>query len=79
MKLVITKVDPITSKKGEKFEVAHYVNPKTGETGTIFHGEGKAPEAVAPEQLQKALASTPVVDVEFNARGRAYSVDGKLV
>jgi len=80
MQLAITKKVEIKSKAGQAFTILHGI-AEDGETVQVFMNEAQAKEFDVPEgaiataeQLKALHADLPVVDVDFNNRGRLVGV-----
>jgi len=80
MQLAITKKVEIKSKAGQAFTILHGV-AEDGETVQVFMNEAQAKEFDVPtgaiasaEQLKQLQSDLPVIDVDFNNRGRLVSI-----
>jgi len=80
MRVVITKKDRITSKKGENFTIFKGIS-ESGDTVELFFQDTNTEDITVcdgvladPASVQQLFKSEQPVDVQFNQRGRVDSV-----
>jgi len=81
MKVILTQKAVITSKKGETYTIYRGLG-KSGVTIELFLNETDkerfeipASKVMTEEVLNSLFETAPVVDVEFDQRGRVVSVE----
>lgn len=80
MKVVITSKSVINAKNGQKY-FKYDGFSETGEPVTAFLNEEQETDLgipkgaiVQPDQLKELFESLPVVDIQFNQRGRLQTI-----
>jgi len=81
MKIVITSIKQIVGKDKREWTKANFVKASTGETGEIFAKKadfdafGLTDEhAVSTNDLKSFVANSPVVDADFDEKGRLLGI-----
>jgi len=81
MKIIITNKATFSSKKGDEYVKAQFINPETGATGELFTSKKEfdgfnveIADTTANPEVVNALRGIQTHDVEFDQKGRLVSI-----
>jgi len=81
MKIAFTKREEITAKNGHKYVMYKGIGMDGGTVEVFLTPEGEAEYGLSQEHLASKetlkdfLSNAPIVDVEFNQRGRVAAIE----